>query len=93
VRPKTFRAVRVLLALAGALALAPAAVRGGADDPVRERFQSLERAIQTDPENLELGASYRMLAIESEHLWRSAALAYPTCGQSFASHPQVVVPF
>jgi tetratricopeptide (TPR) repeat protein len=71
VRPKTFRAVRVLLALACALALAPAAVCGGADDPVRERFQSLERAIQTDPENLELGASYRMLAIESAQFDRA----------------------
>jgi tetratricopeptide (TPR) repeat protein len=53
------------------VALAPAVARARADESVRERFQSLERALQSDPENLELAASFRMLAIESAQFDRA----------------------
>ena len=58
------------LALACAPAL-PAASLGGSDEPVRERLLNLERAIQGDPENLPLAASYRALAIEAAQFDRS----------------------
>jgi len=47
----------------------PAAAFG--DEPLRDRFLTLERAIQGDPENLPLAASYRALAIEAAQFDRS----------------------
>jgi tetratricopeptide (TPR) repeat protein len=49
---------------------APAAL-AAADQTVPERLLILERALQADPENLELAASYRMLAIESAQFDRA----------------------
>jgi len=60
----------VCLALACAPAL-PAASLGGSGEPLRERLLNLERAIQGDPENLPLAASYRALAIEAAQFDRS----------------------
>lgn len=70
-RQTTFRAVRVVLALACALVLTRPAALAAADETVRERLQILERAVQADPENLELAASYRILAIESAQFDRA----------------------
>ena len=47
------------------------AALGEDDEPLRERFLTLERAIQGDPENLPLAASYRALAIEAAQFDRS----------------------
>ncbi len=47
------------------------AALGDGDEPLRERFLNLERAIQGDPENLPLAASYRALAIEAAQFDRS----------------------
>jgi len=47
----------------------PAAAFG--DEPLRDRVLTLERAIQGDPENLPLAASYRALAIETAQFDRS----------------------
>jgi tetratricopeptide (TPR) repeat protein len=56
------------LALAPMLAAAPVSV---GDEPLRDQFLSLERAIQGDPENLPLAARYRALAIETAQFDRS----------------------
>jgi tetratricopeptide (TPR) repeat protein len=61
----------VVVSLAHVCALAPSVALAGAGDPVRERFESLERAIQADPESLELAASYRTLAIDAAQFDRA----------------------
>jgi tetratricopeptide (TPR) repeat protein len=64
-----------LLALALVCARPSAAAAfGDGDEPLRDRFLTLERAIQGDPENLPLAASYRALAIEAAQFDRSIDL-------------------